>query len=147
MDEINEHLAKEGVHLSFCACEGPQMQVKDRATPAGVANCRFGRWLAIAVVMTYRVTFMERTGVTGEPSEAPAEYVAVELPEGVVLEKLFIDRTAPDALHSQEALEEDDSFLSVGSETWDYEVADGRKDDFIAALKNSQIGDGIRAAG
>jgi hypothetical protein len=36
-------------------------------------------------------------------------------------------------------LEEDDSFLSVGSETWDYEVADGREDEFIAALKNSQM--------
>ncbi len=111
------------------------MQVKGRATPGRVANCRFGRWLPIAVVMTYRVTFMERTGVRGEPSE----YVAIELPDGVVLEKLFIDRTAPDALHSEDALEEDDSFLSVGSETWDYEVADGREDDFIAALTNSQM--------
>jgi hypothetical protein len=43
------------------------------------------------------------------------------------------------SLHSQESLEEDDSFLSVGSETWDYEVADGREDDSIAALKNSQM--------
>jgi hypothetical protein len=91
------------------------------------------------MVMTYRVTFLERTGITGEPSEAPADYVAIEVPDGVVLEKLFIDRTAPDALHSEEALEEDDSFLSVGSETWDYEIADGRDDEFIAALKNSQM--------
>jgi hypothetical protein len=36
-------------------------------------------------------------------------------------------------------VEEGDDFLSVGSETWDYEVADGRKDDFIAALQNSQM--------
>jgi hypothetical protein len=82
---------------------------------------------------------MERTDVTGEPSEAPTDYVAIDLPDGVVLEKLFIDRTAPDALHSEEMLDEDDSFLSVGSETWDYEVADGREDEFIAALKNSQM--------
>jgi hypothetical protein len=99
----------------------------------------FGLWLAVATLMTYRVTFMERTGVTGEPSEAPTDYVAIELPDGVVLEKLFIDRTEPDALHSEEALEEDDSFLSVGSETWDYEVAEGREDEFLAALKNSQM--------
>ena len=91
------------------------------------------------MAMTYRVTFMERTGVTGEPSEAPPDYVAIELPDGVVIEKLFIDRTEPDALHSEEALEEDDSFLSIGSETWDYEIADGREDEFIAALKNSQM--------
>ena len=99
----------------------------------------FGRWLAPALGMTYRVTFMERTGVTGEPSEAPADYVAIEVPDGVVLEKLFIDRTAPDALHSEEALEEDDSFLSVGSETWDYEIAEGRDEEFVAALQNSQM--------
>lgn len=69
----------------------------------------------------------------------PTDYVAIDLPDGVVLEKLFIDRTAPDALHSEEVLDEDDSFLSVGSETWDYEIADGREDEFIAALKNSQM--------
>jgi hypothetical protein len=102
-------------------------------------NYRNDLWLAVPMFMTYRVTFMERTGVTGEPSEAPTDYVAIDLPDGVVLEKLFIDRTEPDALHSEEALEEDDSFLSVGSETWDYEVAEGREDEFIAALKNSQM--------
>ena len=69
----------------------------------------------------------------------PTDYVAIDLPDGVVLEKLFIDRRAPDALHSEEVLDEDDSFLSVGSETWDYEVAEGREDEFIAALKNSQM--------
>lgn len=89
--------------------------------------------------MTYRVTFMERTNASGEPSEAPTDYVAIEVPDGVVLEKSFIERTQPSAMHSEESLEEDDSFLSVGSETWDYEIADGREDDFIAALQNSQM--------
>lgn len=89
--------------------------------------------------MTYRVTFMERTSGTGDPSEFPPDYVAVDLPDGVVLDKVFVERTEPLALHSEERLEEDDSFLSVGSETWDYEVAEGREDDFIAALQNSQM--------
>ena len=89
--------------------------------------------------MVYRVTFMERTGETGTPSESPTGYVAVELPDGVVIDKVFVERTEPAALHSEEALEEDDSFLSVGSETWDYEIADDREDDFIAALRNSQM--------
>jgi hypothetical protein len=91
------------------------------------------------MVMTYRVTFMEQTGVTGAPSEAPTDYVAIELPDRVVLEKLFIDRTKPNALHSEEALEEDESFLSIGSETWDYEVDEAREEDFIPALKNFQM--------
>jgi hypothetical protein len=88
---------------------------------------------------TFRVTFMERTGASGEPSERPTEYVSIDLPDGVVREKQFVERTEPAAMHSEEALEEDDDFLSIGSETWDYEVADGREDDFIAALQNSQM--------
>lgn len=82
---------------------------------------------------------MERTNGFGEPSEFPPDYVAIDLPDGVVLDKTFVERTEPSALHSEESLEEDDSFLSVGSETWDYEVAEGREDDFIAALENSQM--------
>lgn len=89
--------------------------------------------------MTYRVTFMERTGASGEPSENPTAYVAIDLAEGVVLEKEFVERTEPSAMHVEESLEEDDDFLSVGSETWDYTVAEGRDDDFIAALENSQM--------
>jgi hypothetical protein len=82
---------------------------------------------------------MERTDAAGEPSEAPTEYVAIDVPDGVVCEKVFVERTPPDALHSEENLEEDDSFLSIGSETWEYEIAEGREDEFLAALKNSQM--------
>jgi hypothetical protein len=89
--------------------------------------------------MRYRVTFMERTGATGQPSEFPPGYVAIEAAEGVVLDRTFVDRTEPEALHGVEELDEDDSFLSVGSETWDYEIADGRQDEFLDALKNSRI--------
>jgi len=89
--------------------------------------------------MRYRVTFMERTGATGQPSEFPPGYAAIETGEGVVLDRTFVDRTEPDALHGEEELDEDDSFLSVGSETWDYEIADGRQHEFLDALKNSQM--------
>jgi hypothetical protein len=89
--------------------------------------------------MRYRVTFMERTGATGQPSEFPPGYVAIEAAEGVVLDRTFVDRTEPEALHGEEELDEDDSFLSVGSETWDYEIADGRQEEFLDALKNSRI--------
>jgi len=82
---------------------------------------------------------MERTGGDGEPSEFPPDYLSIEVPDGVVLDKTFVERTKPLAMHSQETLDEDDSFLSVGNETWDYDVADDRKDEFLAAVKNSQI--------
>src|SRR5262249_14118030 len=89
--------------------------------------------------MRYRVTFMERTGGAGQPSEFPPDYVAIEVSDGVVLEKNFVERTAPSALHSEERLEEDDDFLSIGSETWDYDIADGREREFLDAVRNSQI--------
>lgn len=89
--------------------------------------------------MRFRVTFMERTDRAGAPTEQPSSYADIDIADGVVLDKVFIERTAPAALHNVEALEEDDSFLSVGSETWDYEVADGRQDEFLAALENSHM--------
>jgi hypothetical protein len=63
----------------------------------------------------------------------------MDLPDGVVQDKQFVERTQPEAMHSEDSLEEDDDFLSVGSQTWNYAVADGREDDFIAALENSQM--------
>ncbi len=89
--------------------------------------------------MRYRVTFMERTGGNGKPSEFPPDYVEIGTPDGVVLDKVFVEQAEPLAMHNQDALDEDDDFLSVGSESWDYEIADGRVDEFMAALKNSRM--------
>jgi hypothetical protein len=89
--------------------------------------------------MRYRVTFMERTGGDAKPTEFPPDYVDIDVADGVVLDKAFVDRDEPLAVHNEETLEEDDDFLSIGSETWDYEIADGREDEFLAALKNSQM--------
>ncbi len=36
-------------------------------------------------------------------------------------------------------MEEDDSFLSIGTEVWEYDVAEGREREFTDALKNSQM--------
>ena len=41
-------------------------------------------------------------------------------------------------MHSQEVMDEDDAFLSIGTEVWEYEIADGREDEFISALEASQ---------
>ena len=89
--------------------------------------------------MRYRVTFMERTGRDGKPSEFPPDYVEIDVADGVVLDQTFVERDEPLSLHNQDALDEDDDFLSVGSESWDYEIASGREDEFMAALKNSQM--------
>lgn len=89
--------------------------------------------------MKYRVTFMERTNASGQPSEFPPGYLEIDLADGVVLGRAFVERIPPGALHSEETLEENDDFLSVGSETWDYQVARGRDGEFLAAVKNSQM--------
>ncbi len=89
--------------------------------------------------MKYRVTFMERTDKAGNPSETPKNYLEIELNEGVVRDKTFVERDEPLAKHSSDTLEEDDDFLSVGSEVWEYDVAGGREKEFLEAVKNSQM--------
>ena len=77
--------------------------------------------------MRYRVTYLERTNAAGEPSESPQDYVEVQLNEGVILDKAMVQ------------LQEDDSFQSIGSETWDYEIANGREKEFLNAVTNSRM--------
>lgn len=89
--------------------------------------------------MKYRVTFMERTDKRGNPTESPSSYADIDFAEGIVAEKTFVERTAPSAMHNEDSLEEDDSFLSIGSETWDYEIDGTRQQDFLAGLENSQM--------
>ncbi len=82
---------------------------------------------------------MERTNGAGQPSENPPGYVSIDTADGVVVDRTFVERTPPDAMHSEDRLEEDDDFLSVGEETWEYDIADGRDKEFLDAVKNSQI--------
>jgi hypothetical protein len=82
---------------------------------------------------------MERTGGDGKPSEFPPDYVEIDVADGVIVDQTFVERAEPLSLHNLDSAEEDDDFLSVGSESWDYDIADGREDEFIAALKNSQM--------
>jgi hypothetical protein len=90
--------------------------------------------------MTYRVTFAKRFQSDGEPSQLdPTTQLDVNLPDGVVLDKVFVERFDPEAKHSQEVLDEDDAFLGMAAaEIWEYEVEDGRESDFETAIRNSQ---------
>ncbi|HEY1755044.1 MAG TPA: hypothetical protein VGG72_06580 [Bryobacteraceae bacterium] len=89
--------------------------------------------------MRYRVTFMERTGRAGNPSETPPNYLEIEMAPGIVRDKTFVERDQPIAMHNEETLEEDDDFLSVGSEVWDYDIAGGREKEFLEAVQNTQM--------
>ena len=89
--------------------------------------------------MKYQVTFMERTDAAGNASEKPPQFVEPELTDGIVLDASPVERIEPDSLHGQDVMDEDDNFLSVGTELWEYDIAGGREQEFEDALKNSQM--------
>ena len=87
--------------------------------------------------MKYRVVFRERSDQEGEKADDPASFLDTQLDDETVLDAVFVGRTRPDALHSSDKLEEDDGFLSLASEIWEYDVAEGKDEDFKNALLNS----------
>jgi hypothetical protein len=87
--------------------------------------------------MKYRVIFRERSDERGERAEDPTSFLEPELDDSTVLDAVFVGRTEPDALHSSDRTEEDDAFLSISSEIWEYDVAEGKDEDFRNALLNS----------
>jgi len=91
--------------------------------------------------MRYRVVFSKRTQSDGQASAIdPTAEVDVYLTDGVVAEKVFVERLESAAQHSQEVLDEDDSFLgSATPEAWEYEVVDEREEEFLDAMRKSQV--------
>jgi hypothetical protein len=87
--------------------------------------------------MTYKVTFRKRFNEQGEGSDRPESFVQVV--DGVILNAAKAEVMDPPALHSQDSLDEDDNFESLGTETWEYEVANGREQEFLDALENSRM--------
>jgi len=87
--------------------------------------------------MKYRVVFRERSNQEGEKADNPATFLETQLDDETVLDAVFVGRNEPDALHGSDRIEEDDGFLGLTTEIWEYEVADGKDKDFEAALQNS----------
>ena len=86
--------------------------------------------------MTYKVVFRKRFNTAGEESDRPETFVNVT--DDVVLNASKSEVIESAAQHSQDVLDEDDAFLGMaGTETWEYEIATGREQEFIDALKNS----------
>lgn len=86
--------------------------------------------------MKYRVVFRERPNQQGEKADDPASFLDTQLDDETVLDAVRVERTGPESLHSSDILEEDDAFL-LGSEVWEYDVAEGKEQEFKDALKNS----------
>lgn len=89
--------------------------------------------------MKYRVVFRERTNQAGEKADDPASFLDVQLDDDTVLDAVLVGRNDPDGLHNSEQLDEDDDLISVGTEVWEYDVADGKDEDFKNAMKNSEM--------
>lgn len=87
--------------------------------------------------MKYKVVFRERSDIAGERADNPPSFLQTELDEETVLDAVFVGRNEPEALHNSDTLEEDDSFLSIGTEIWEYDVAEGKDEDFKNACLNS----------
>lgn len=89
--------------------------------------------------MKYKVVFRERSNRDGEKAEDPASFLEAQLDDDTVISSTFVDRTGPDAKHSSDVIEEDDDFLSLATEVWEYDVADGKDEEFKNALLNSEM--------
>jgi hypothetical protein len=87
--------------------------------------------------MKYKVVFRERSTRDGEKAEDPTSFLDAQLDDETVLSATFVERTGPDAKHSSDVMEEDDDFMSLATEVWEYDVADGKDEDFKNALLNS----------
>jgi hypothetical protein len=90
--------------------------------------------------MRYRVSFAKRFQSDGNESVLnPTAELDVDIPDGVVADKVFVGRFDPESKHSQEVLDEDDAFLgSAAAELWEYDVVDGQEQEFIDAMTNSE---------
>ena len=87
--------------------------------------------------MKYKVTFRKRFDQRGEPSDNPTALVSAA--DGVVEDAVFVEQLEPSSVHNTDDMEEDDDFLAFGTETWVYDVADGRDEEFKTALVNSEV--------
>lgn len=85
----------------------------------------------------YRVTFRKRFDKDGEGADAPVTFL--DLADGIVLDSSFVEAIEPDNLHVEESMDEDDDFLSLGTEIWEFDVAENRGQEFKDALVNSAV--------
>ena len=87
--------------------------------------------------MKYKVVFRKRYDQAGEPSDDPTALVSAA--DGVIEDAAFVERLEPPSTHNTGDMEEDDDFLAFGTETWTYDVAEGREQEFKDALVNSEV--------
>jgi len=95
--------------------------------------------------MRYQVTFRKRFSPDGEPADDPKSLIDPE--DGVIQDAEMIQIIEPAGLGVAEDLNEgsgsqesnDNGFLGLGTETWMFDIAEGREKEFTDALVESQV--------
>jgi len=95
--------------------------------------------------MRYKVTFRKRFSPEGEPADDPKSLVSPE--DGVIEDEELVEIIEPAGLGVAEDLNEgsgsqesnDNGFLNLGSETWVFDIAEGREKEFTDALVESRV--------
>ncbi len=88
--------------------------------------------------MRYRVTFRKRFNTEGEAWDQPQSLLNVA--DGVIAHAAMVEQIEAEGLHTYEdRMDEDDDFLSFGTEIWDFDIAPGREQEFKFELANSEV--------
>jgi hypothetical protein len=95
--------------------------------------------------MKYKVTFRKRFTPEGEPADDPKSLVSTE--DGVIEDAEFVEIIEPAGLGVAEDLNagsgsqesNDNGFLGFGTETWVFDIAEGRESEFRDALVRSEV--------
>jgi hypothetical protein len=95
--------------------------------------------------MRYKVTFRKRFSADGEPFDNPRSLISPE--DGVIEDAEMVEIVEPAGLGVAEDLNDgsgsqesnDNGFLSLGSEAWVFDIAEGREKEFTDALVESRV--------
>jgi hypothetical protein len=104
-----------------------------------------GARTATSPSMRYKVTFRKRFSPDGEPADDPKSLIDTE--EGVVQDAEIVEILEPAGVGVAEDMNEgsgsqesnDNGFLNLGTETWVYDIAEGREKEFTDELVESKV--------
>lgn len=87
--------------------------------------------------MRYRVVFRERGTGGRRIAENPVGFLQANRAEDIVRHAVFVFRRDPELTAATEPLRDDQEFSELGTQTWEYEVVEGKDQEFKDALLNS----------
>lgn len=83
------------------------------------------------------MVFRESESGRGDAAENPIAFLQANRSDEIVQQAVFVLRKDPDLRTGADSFAEDEEFLSMGTQIWEYEVASGKDQEFKDALLNS----------